>query len=36
MCMLSERPADNVAAAAAATEETTAEAPVAEPLLYLF
>lgn len=32
MCMLSERPADYVAAAV----ETTAGAPVAEPLLYLF
>lgn len=32
MCMLFERPADNVAAAA----ETTAEAAVAEPLPYLF
>lgn len=32
MCMLSERPADNVAAAV----EMTAEAVVAEPLPYLF
>lgn len=32
MCMLSERPADS----AAAEVETTAEAPAAESLLYLF